>query len=135
MEAAETLQTSIRHILNNPNSSLSNRELYKLLANDLGMPVTSDGFDHFQGKCAFSDAKRQLISLPSRLGGLGITDPCVSSAFQFDASQRVTGPLVSLLLEQDSQFTIEILNEQLALRHMAVGSNFLLERPCWLCQE
>ena len=54
------------------------------------------------GKCAFSDAERQLISLPSRLGGLGITDPCVSSAFQFDASQRVTGPLVSLLLEQDS---------------------------------
>ena len=43
-------------------------------------------------------------------------DPCVSSAFQFDASQRVTGPLVSLLLEQDSQFTIEILNEQLALK-------------------
>ena len=38
------------------------------------------------GKCAFSDAKRQLISLPSHLGGLGITDPCVSSAFQFDAS-------------------------------------------------
>ena len=68
------------------------------------------------GKCAFSDAERQLISLPSRLGGLGITDPCVSSAFQFDASQRVTGLLVSLLLEQDSQFTIEILNEQLALR-------------------
>ena len=68
------------------------------------------------GKCAFSDAERQLISLPSRLGGLGITDPCVSSAYQFDASQRVTGPLVSLLLEQDSQFTIEILNEQLALR-------------------
>ena len=68
------------------------------------------------GKCAFSDAERQLISLPSCLGGLGIIDPCVSSAFQFDASQRVTGPLVSLLLEQDSQFTIEILNEQLALR-------------------
>ena len=42
------------------------------------------------GKCAFSDAERQLISLPSRLGELGITDPCVSSAFQFDASQRVT---------------------------------------------
>ena len=68
------------------------------------------------GKCAFSDAERQLISLPSHLGGLGITDPCVSSDFQFDASQRVTGPLVSLLLEQDSQFTIKILNEQLALR-------------------
>ena len=68
------------------------------------------------GKYAFSDAERQLISLPSRLGGLGIIDSCVSSAFQFDASRRVTGPLVSLLLEQDSQFTIGILNEQLALK-------------------
>ena len=68
------------------------------------------------GKCAFSDAERQLISLPSCLGGLGITDSCVSSAFQFDASPRLTGPLVSLLLEQDLQFIIEILNEQLALK-------------------
>ena len=34
------------------------------------------------GKCAFSDVERQLISLPSRLGGLGIINPCVTSAFQ-----------------------------------------------------
>ena len=68
------------------------------------------------GKYVFSDVKRQLFSFPLCVGGLDITDPCVSSAFQFDASQRVTGPLVSLLLEQDSQFTIEILNEQLALK-------------------
>ena len=68
------------------------------------------------GKCTFSDEERKLLSLPSRLGGLGIIDPCVSSAFQFDASQRVTGPLVSPLLEQNSQFTIGILNEQLALK-------------------
>ena len=75
MEAAGTLQTSIRHILNNPtiaNSSLSNRELYKLLANDLGMPVTSDGFDNFQEATseiiaaklvACSDPKRESVSM------------------------------------------------------------------------
>ena len=40
------------------------------------------------GKCTFSDAERQLISLPSRLGGLGIINPCVSSAFQFEASRE-----------------------------------------------
>ena len=60
--------------------------------------------------------KFKLISLPSRLGGLGIINPCVTSAFQYDASQRVTGPLVSLILEQDSQFTVGVLNEQLALK-------------------
>ena len=68
------------------------------------------------GKCAFSDVERQLISLPSRLGGLGIINPYDASAFQFAASQRVTGPLVSLILEQDSQFTVDVLNEQLALK-------------------
>ena len=68
------------------------------------------------GKCAFSDVERRLISLPSRLGGLGIIDPCVSSAFQFSASMKVTGPLVSLLLEQNSEFTVGVLNEQLSLK-------------------
>ena len=68
------------------------------------------------GKCTFSDTERQLISLPSHLGGLGIINPCLSSAFQFEVSQRVTGPLVSLLLEQDPRFTIGTLNEQLALK-------------------
>ena len=38
------------------------------------------------GKCAFSDVERQLISLPSRLGGLGIINPCNALAFQFAAS-------------------------------------------------
>ena len=50
----------------------------------------------------------------AQLGGLGIINPCDASAFQFAASQRVTGPLVSLILEQDSQFTVDVLNEQLA---------------------
>ena len=68
------------------------------------------------GKGTFSDVERQLISLPSRLGGLGIIDPCVSAAFQFDSSRRVTGPLVSLLLEQDPAFPVNVLNEQLALK-------------------
>ena len=57
-----------------------------------------------------------MISLPSHLGGLGIINPCISSAFQFEALQRVTGPLLSLLLGQDFRFTIGTLNEQLALK-------------------
>ena len=68
------------------------------------------------GKCTFSDVERQLISLPSCLGGLGIINPCISSAFQVEVSQRVIHPLVSLLLEQDFQFTVGTLNAQLALK-------------------
>jgi len=55
METAEGVQASVRHmfakILNNSailNDSLSNVEVYKLVATVLGVPVTSDGFDHFQ---------------------------------------------------------------------------------------
>ena len=68
------------------------------------------------GKCTFSDTERQLISLPSHLGGFDIINPYISSAFQFEASQRVTSPLVSLLLEQDPRFTIGTLNEQPTLK-------------------
>ena len=42
------------------------------------------------GKNTFSDVERQLILLPSRLGGLGIIDPGVSDAYQFDSSQQIT---------------------------------------------
>ena len=62
------------------------------------------------GKCVFGDLERQLLSLPSRLGGLGIINPCVSSVAQFDSSQKVTGPLVSLLIEQITEFTVTELN-------------------------
>ena len=55
METAEVVQASVRcmfaKILNNSailNDSLSNVEVYKLVATVLGVPVTSDGFDHFQ---------------------------------------------------------------------------------------
>ena len=67
-------------------------------------------------KCAFSNVERQLISLPLHFGSLGIINPCNTWAFQFAASQRITGLLVSLILEQDSQFTVDVLNEQLALK-------------------
>ena len=68
------------------------------------------------GKCAFSDLERQLLSLPSRLSGLGIINPCASSVAQFDSSQKVTGPLVSLLIEQITEFTVTELDKQFVLK-------------------
>ena len=77
------------------------------------------------GKSTFSDVEKQLISLPSCLGGRGIIDPCVSAAFQFDSSQRVTVPLVSIFLEQDPVFSVNVLNEYLVLKQ-----EIYLENPC-----
>ena len=58
------------------------------------------------GKGTFSDVERQLIPLPSRLGQLGIIDPCVSAAFQFDSSRWVTGPLVSYFWSRTQFFQL-----------------------------
>ena len=64
------------------------------------------------GKGVFSDLQRQLLPLPSRLGGLGIINPCVSSAVQFESSQKVTSLLVTLLIEQVAEFTVIGLDRQ-----------------------
>ena len=68
------------------------------------------------GKCVFSHLERQLLSLPSQLGRLGIVNPCASCAVQFVSSLKVTSPLVSLLVEQISEFTVNALNEQHVLK-------------------
>ena len=46
-----------------------------------------------------SDDQRALLALPIRLGGLGIADPQTISDFEFAASERVTYPLVGLILK------------------------------------
>ena len=46
------------------------------------------------GRQAFSDAERELLALPARHGGLGILNPTKSANSQFDASTKVSKPLV-----------------------------------------
>ena len=48
-----------------------------------------------------SDDERALLALPIRLGGLGIVDPQTVSDSEFAASEKVTSPLVGLILQQD----------------------------------
>ncbi len=45
------------------------------------------------GQCTFSDAERDLLALPPRLGGLGIINPASYSSFQFSSSVSITAPL------------------------------------------
>jgi len=68
------------------------------------------------GKCVFSDLERQLLSLPSRLGGVGILNPAASCTAQFDSLLKVASPLVSLLMEQTAEFTVIAINKQHALK-------------------
>ena len=49
------------------------------------------------GQNALSDDMRTLLSLPVRLGGLGIINPFLTSDYHFSSSVMITDPLVSLI--------------------------------------
>ena len=43
---------------------------------------------------------RDLFALPTRLGGLGLPNPAETSEGQFEASTRLTAPLLALVVQQ-----------------------------------
>ena len=64
------------------------------------------------GQNAFNDTDRDLMALPARLGGLGITDPSRQTSPQHIASVKITAPLVTLILEQSHSYPTEAKAEQ-----------------------
>ena len=60
------------------------------------------------GRKAITDAERDLLALPCRLGGLGIPNPTKISNQHYDTSIEVTAPLVELILEQKFHYSEEI---------------------------
>ena len=45
--------------------------------------------------------EREIMELPVRYGGLGVTNPARTSQREFNCSRRITEPLVLLILQQD----------------------------------
>ena len=52
---------------------------------------------------AITEAERELLALPVCMGGLGLIDPARASPKEYEASVRVTGPIVRQILEQVHQ--------------------------------
>jgi hypothetical protein len=48
-----------------------------------------------------NDLERSLFSLPAKLGGLGIANPCIQSERQFTNSEKLTMPLLALIMAQE----------------------------------
>ena len=48
-----------------------------------------------------SSVERDLLVLPVRLGGLGLRDPSTASSENFQSSERITAPLVALIISQN----------------------------------
>ena len=60
-----------------------------------------------------NDTLRALLSLPSRLGGIALSDPVERSQTEFAASVKVTAPLTEAILLQDNDYSIEIMSAQI----------------------
>ena len=44
---------------------------------------------------------REMLALPARLSGLGLTNPATSAKEQRGASQQITAPLIHRIIDQD----------------------------------
>ena len=55
-----------------------------------------------------NDQMRDLLSLPSRHGGLGLINPCVHSASQHNASLAITSPLVSSAMGDSDESACDV---------------------------
>ena len=60
-----------------------------------------------------NDQMRDLLGLPARLGGIGVSNPVKMTNFEFAASLRVTEPLKRLILVQESTHSYEAIAEQI----------------------
>ena len=59
------------------------------------------------GRPPCSKLIRDLLTLPVRLGGLGLTNPTVISDDNFQASMKLTAPLVAVIATQDQTLEID----------------------------
>ncbi len=56
------------------------------------------------GKSHCSVAKRKLLSLPTRYGGLNIVNPVEEACLQFDGSTKITDPLKRMIINQATSY-------------------------------
>ena len=89
------------------------------------------------GQNVFDDNLRNLMGLPARLGGLGITDPSQKSSTFYENSKLITAPIVNIIIDQSRVSPPEIkkaqINEKnhtrnLRRRHEKAEANLIAER-------
>ena len=59
------------------------------------------------GRAPCSRQERDLLALPVRLGGLGLTNPATNSSHAFQASERLTAPLAALIVAQSPEQIVD----------------------------
>ena len=63
-----------------------------------------------------NDVERHLFSLPARLGGLAIPNPCDTSDSNYDASLKISNPLKHAILTHEFQYTYNHISSQMTAK-------------------
>ena len=83
---------------------------------DLLVPLDEVINTHFipalTGCQSVCDTERQLLALPTCLGGLSLTIPSKTALFEHTSSLKVTAPLTALIVRQSPTYSIETITNQ-----------------------
>ena len=60
-----------------------------------------------------NELERDLLALPARLGGIALANPIQATDTEFLSSTRITEALKEAILQQDFQYTDEVIAHQL----------------------
>ena len=80
------------------------------------------------GRESCSQAERDLLALPTRLGGMGLVNPTNESTHAFEASKRITAPLVALIVTQDPDKVVQRASHQKIKNHVKKMRRVLQEQ-------
>ena len=69
------------------------------------------------GQNSCNDDMRDLLALPTRLGGLGISNPSKQSSGHFHSSESITALLTNLVLQQSHSYPADAKAEQIRARN------------------
>ena len=69
------------------------------------------------GQNSCNDDLRDVVALPARLGGLGISNPCKPCSGHFHSSESITAPLTNLILQQSHSYPAEVKVEQIKAKN------------------
>ena len=93
----------------------------------LEVVISSKFIPALTGRLVNND-ERDLLALPVRLGGLGIVNPQTISDSEFAASEKITSPLVTLILQQTLSFNSDVIDAQHLAKSEVISSKRQVEK-------
>ena len=75
--------------------------------------------------------ERDLLELPVRLGGLGLVNPARTASQEYEASVKITGPLVRQIVKQAHEPQDETETKTLQARECTKRKRWIVEDAVW----